>query len=127
MTNWATMATLLADLPNLRGARCVNRADLFERTIDEYRVDGRPSAEELDAARAAALRLCRACPAVQLCRRWLDGLSPARRPRGVVAGLVVGSTGLPSKTGATAERDADGVLTRRLLRGPCDRREPAGQ
>ncbi|BCO57896.1 hypothetical protein KN246_14745 [Mycobacterium intracellulare] len=99
--NWKSMAALLAGIPDLPGARCKGRADLFEATIAEH--TKRASRAELELARTTALRTCADCPALDRCRRWFGALPLARRPRGVVAGLVIGSTGLPSKTGAPAD------------------------
>jgi WhiB family redox-sensing transcriptional regulator len=89
MPNWQTMSTLLAGIPDLHGARCKGRADLYDATIGVSPVDGRPTRDELEKARATALHLCVTCPALDPCRVWLDGQRPTRRPRGVVAGRVV--------------------------------------
>lgn len=96
------MSALLAALPDLRDAACVGKADLFERTVDEHRAAGRPSTEQLNAAREAALHICSTCPSLTRCRRWLVGLPPPQRPRGVTAGLIVTSSGLPLRTRTTA-------------------------
>ncbi|KWX19724.1 hypothetical protein AFM11_34340 [Mycolicibacterium wolinskyi] len=85
------MAELLAGIPNLPGACCKGRSDLFEATIAGR--DGPASKTELENSRAAALRLCAACPALAPCRAWLNGLRPTRRPLGVVAGEVVNASG----------------------------------
>jgi hypothetical protein len=90
--NWESISALLAGVPDLPGARCRGRADLFEATVGVRPVDGRPTRAELENARTAALCLCATCPALDACRAWLDGLGPARRPRGVIAGQVVKST-----------------------------------
>ncbi|BBY67560.1 hypothetical protein [Mycolicibacterium helvum] len=87
--NWKSMAALIAGIPDLPGARCKGKADLFEATVGVRPVDGRPSRDELENARSEALRLCETCPALDACEAWLDGLRPTRRPRGVVAGRVV--------------------------------------
>jgi WhiB family transcriptional regulator, redox-sensing transcriptional regulator len=91
VTNWARMAALVASLPDLDGAACAGEYALFDSTIPGWgEVTGKPARRhELDNARAAALRLCAACPALDDCRVWLDGLRPSRRPRGVIAGQVV--------------------------------------
>nr|WP_233209245.1 hypothetical protein [Mycobacterium sp. ENV421] len=85
------MAALLADIPDLPGARCAGLADLFEATVDEHG-KAAPRSEREDA-RTAALRLCNACPSLAPCRAWLDGLRPTQRPRGVVAGQVIAASG----------------------------------
>lgn len=100
MTTWATVRELLTDIPALPDARCRGKAGLFEATIAEH--TKLASRAELEHARATALRTCADCPALARCRQWFGALPLARRPRGVVAGLVIGSTGLPSKTGAPA-------------------------
>jgi hypothetical protein len=87
----------LAGAPALPGAACKGMAPLYERTVDERRVDGRPTKTELENARSEALGLCNACPALDRCRAWLDSQRVTRRPRGVVAGQVITSSGLPSK------------------------------
>lgn len=100
--NWDSMSALLADIPDLHGARCAGLADLFEATVDEHgKADTRTEREH---ARIAALRLCNGCPALAPCRAWLDGLRPTRRPRGVVAGQVIAASGRPSSTRQTAKR-----------------------
>lgn len=92
MPNWRSMTALLASIPDLPGARCIGKADLFEATIAEYRAGNRPT-PDLTAARTAALRLCTACPALDPCRAWTDRLQPTQRPRGVIAGRVVRANG----------------------------------
>ena len=97
--NWNSMSALLADIPDLPGARCAGLADLFEATVDEHgKADTRT---ERERARIAALRLCNACPALAPCRAWLDGLRPTWRPRGVVAGQVIAANGQPSSNRTT--------------------------
>ncbi|OSC32052.1 hypothetical protein B8W69_02850 [Mycobacterium vulneris] len=113
MTNWEHMSALVGGIPDLRAARCKGRADLFEATVAVRRIDGGSSRNEVNAARVAALRLCAACTALEQCRAWLATLRPTRRPRGVVAGQVITSTGLPlgtrtmSTAGAVAADGAD--------------------
>ncbi|KAA1243111.1 hypothetical protein F0Q45_25845 [Mycobacterium simiae] len=67
-------------MPRLPGAACVGRWDLFDP-----RPDNDP---DRDHTEAAALQLCRTCPALAGCRRWVDSLSPKHRPAGVVAGRL---------------------------------------
>lgn len=131
--NWKSMSTLLAGIPDLPGARCKARADLFESTIAAH--DKTASRAEIQNARTAALHICHECPALAPCRVWLDGLRPMRRPRGVVAGQVIASGGLPLSTKTTASArpaqtddrgdhgdpdDHDGS------HGPSDHRDEAG-
>ena len=40
----------------------------------------------------AALQLCAHCPALVLCRRWVNSLKPWERPVGVVAGTLLTPT-----------------------------------
>ncbi|KMO82303.1 hypothetical protein [Mycolicibacterium chlorophenolicum] len=105
--NWEDVTGLLRGIPDLPGARCKGKAQLFEATIGEYRHRaGRPpTSDELGHARRRALSVCRACPALSLCRAYLDGLPLAQRPRGVVAGLIIKSSGRPWNTVAP-EREA---------------------
>ena len=93
----ATPADLFAALigaPALPGARCRGRHHLFDE----------PSADEpADVAaqrHKQALGLCRDCPALASCEQWFDGLTPSKRPPGVVAGRVhrVNAVGRPRKT-----------------------------
>lgn len=93
MPNWNTMRALLESIPALPGARCKRRADLFERTTGEDRAAGRTTTEDLADARREALRLCETCPSLHPCREYLQGLPAAQRPRGVIAGQVVNTSG----------------------------------
>ena len=78
-------------MSRLPGARCVGSAELYAQTVAER---GRPANRaEVQQARAAALRVCSDCPALHRCRAWLDSLPIGRRPRGVVAGAIVGANG----------------------------------
>lgn len=92
MTDWNTMRALLESIPDLDGARCKHKSDLFERTNGEHRMTGRTTTE-LDNARREALWLCETCPALHPCREYLQGLPAAQRPRGVIAGQVVNTSG----------------------------------
>lgn len=92
--NWETTRALLAGIPELPGAPCKGRSDLFERTVGEHRMTGRLTKTEVDDARSEALRICASCPALDPCRAYVGALPATRRPRGVVAGLVVNSSGV---------------------------------
>src|SRR4051812_28164605 len=109
MPDWDTMRALLEGIPDLPGARCKGRADLYERTNGEHGMTGRLTKTELENARSEALRLCAACPARNPCEVWLDALPAARRPAGVVAGLVITAGGVPSTTGTPAALKASGA------------------
>ncbi|MGV0874245.1 hypothetical protein [Mycolicibacterium sp. XJ879] len=98
MSTWDSARALLEGIPALDGARCKNRSELYERTNGEHRMTGRLTTTELESARCAALRICSECPALRQCRAYLQGLPMSQRPRGVIAGLVITSTGLPAKT-----------------------------
>ncbi|WP_234785861.1 hypothetical protein [Mycolicibacterium elephantis] len=80
-------------MPDLPGARCAGRWDLYERTVREYRVGGRLTTEEIESARTTALRLCETCPALRPCRDYLHGLPTSQRPPGVIAGQVITTSG----------------------------------
>ena len=111
MPDWDTMRALLESIPALDGARCKRRADLFERTSGENRAAGRTTTE-LDNARREALWLCETCPALHPCREYLQGLPAAQRPRGVVAGQVVTSSGQPKTRPGRAPEDHQTTRTR---------------
>lgn len=105
MSDWDTTRALLAGIPALPGARCKGRSALYERTVAEHQMTGRLTKTEVDEARREALRLCNnGCPALEPCRAWLDGLPAARRPTGVVAGVVITAGGKPLTTRTPAKR-----------------------
>jgi WhiB family redox-sensing transcriptional regulator len=114
--NWDSMSALIRGIPDLPGARCKGRADLFEATVDEQRIT--PSGEpkyvpraEIQNARTAAMHLCETCPSRTACGAWIATLRPSRRPRGVVAGQLITSSGLPRKTGTPVGPTANGGHT----------------
>jgi WhiB family redox-sensing transcriptional regulator len=82
-------ADLLVGIPDLEGARCKGRADLFDATIGRRRVDDGPTRQELADAREATMRICNECPALGPCRAYVEYLRPSWRALGVVAGQVV--------------------------------------
>ena len=43
----------------------------------------------LTTARHQAIAICRSCPCLAECRRWLESLDEHERPRGIVAGILV--------------------------------------
>ncbi|ORA66029.1 hypothetical protein BST23_11925 [Mycolicibacterium elephantis] len=76
-----SLADLLAELaasPNLTGAACRGRHDLFDPVDrDDPRV-------------AEAVRICQTqCPALEACHAWLASTPSTRRPSGVVAGTLI--------------------------------------
>lgn len=86
--NLAAILDELGVAPNLPGARCVDRHDLFDLTIEATRT-GLPGAADVAAARAEALRLCAGCPELAPCGEWFDRQPKQFRPLGVIAGRVV--------------------------------------
>jgi len=70
-----TLFGALRGIPLLPGARCVGHHLLFD-------------AEETTASSIAmAVQTCHQCPALAACREWVDGLPPAHKPAGVIAGI----------------------------------------
>ena len=65
-------------LPDLTGAACAGRSDLF---------DLRPVPGDHRAYREA-LALCARCPVLAACGAWFASLPTAERPPGVIAGRV---------------------------------------
>lgn len=95
------IAAIIAGTPPLPGAACAGRSELFDP-----RGDNEPY-ETTQRRQEAARRICEwTCPVQPECRRWVDSLKPAERPRGVIAGVIPGYTppGRPSLK--TIERTA---------------------
>ncbi|AFC47919.1 hypothetical protein OCO_15560 [Mycobacterium intracellulare MOTT-02] len=67
-----------AGIARLDGARCKGRPERFD-------LDIRSDRESIDWA----VFTCGACPALQKCATWLDGLEPRQRPAGVVAATLI--------------------------------------
>jgi hypothetical protein len=65
--------------PDLTGARCTGRSQLF---------DEQPKTPKGERNEARAIRCCRHCPALRDCAAWLATLPPGQRPPGVVAGKI---------------------------------------
>jgi hypothetical protein len=68
--------------PALPGARCKNRAHLF---------DGAEPGENpatVEQRHAQALALCSRCDAAKRCLEWFEALPARNRPVGVVAGQI---------------------------------------
>ena len=86
---WAGILDALGAAPELPGARCIGKWQLFDATV-EPGGPGSAAAAELAEHREAALRLCAQCPALRPCREWYDSLKPRHRPQGVTAGLLNG-------------------------------------
>jgi Transcription factor WhiB len=77
---WAQLADALAQAPDLSGARCAGRWDLFDVQYGEQ-----PARGEREQR---ALALCRECPLLDACRAYFEGLSAADRLWGVIAGML---------------------------------------
>ena len=80
-----TYENLLAAIgmaPSLPGARCKNRAHLF----DPAAPGEDPST--VDARHTQALGLCKLCPSLTRCEYFFLGLKPNKRPFGVIAGQI---------------------------------------
>lgn len=79
--NLAELLDDLAAVPSLRDAACRGHSELFDATIP-----GSGTREQVAQAQQLALQICRTCPALPGCRRWVDSLPAWKRPPGVVAG-----------------------------------------
>jgi WhiB family redox-sensing transcriptional regulator len=66
---------VIESLPDLAGAACAGRSDLFDWKAGSQR-------------HRSALRMCAGCPVLAACRAWFASLPAAQRPFGVVAGSV---------------------------------------
>ncbi|KUH90634.1 hypothetical protein AU187_24490 [Mycobacterium sp. IS-1556] len=78
----ALLARILHGVPVLPGALCPDHPHVFYTSSDTT------DPETRDYAATTAIRLCKACPALEACRDWLDSLPAAERPLGVVAGRI---------------------------------------
>jgi hypothetical protein len=74
-------------IPDLRGAACRGQPELFD------------AANRHDPRIEAAQAVCRGCPVLAECQRWLSSLPPQLRPRGVVAGVYVAPPRSPAPAG----------------------------
>ena len=87
-------AGLLLDVPVLPGARCVpGNSDLPPGFWD---------ADASAAEHRAAIAVCRACPALDMCRSWFNGLTKSQKPTGIIAGSSYAL--YPTRTPAAAVR-----------------------
>ena len=73
-----SLPAAITSLPNLTGAACTGRSDLFD--LQPWHSD--------DRAYREALALCARCPVLAACRAWFASLPAAERPDGVIAGRV---------------------------------------
>jgi WhiB family redox-sensing transcriptional regulator len=62
-------------LPDLTGAACAGRSDLFDLAAGSRH-------------HREALALCARCPVLTACRAWFASLPSVERPLGVIAGRV---------------------------------------
>lgn len=72
----------LAGCPALPGARCRNRAHLFDEAGPHEDPD------VVSQRQAQAIELCARCPSLTRCGDWLNSLPKRKRPAGVVAGRI---------------------------------------
>ncbi len=92
----ANLLGAISAAPNLPGAKCAGRHDLFDESGKNE------DAEVVRQRHTQAAALCHTCPALAGCRAWYDSLSRWRRPPGVVAGhkpLII-RTGRPRANSA---------------------------
>jgi hypothetical protein len=75
----ASLAAAITPVPDLTGAACAGRSDLF---------DLRPVHSDDHRAYREALALCARCPVLGECRAWFESLPAEARPYGVIAGRV---------------------------------------
>lgn len=81
MDIWDELVVQLATVPDLPGARCRGRWELFDAGIEKH--------ADAHYAREAAKKLCQVCPALHCCTAWIDSLPAHQRPVGVVAGRYI--------------------------------------
>ena len=67
--------TAITRLPDLTGAACAGRSDLFDLAAGSQH-------------HRKALALCARCPVLTACDAWFASLPAAERPVGVIAGRV---------------------------------------
>jgi WhiB family transcriptional regulator, redox-sensing transcriptional regulator len=106
------LATLLLDLaqgiPELPGARCRSRAELFDRTICQE--PGDYFGDDLRYARKAAQAICASCPVLAQCDAWVQSLPRPKRPRGIIGGRYTDPDGRRWDK-AMPRRDSPGRLS----------------
>ena len=76
------LTEILHGVPSLPGALCPDHPHVFQASSDCA------DPETREYAIATAVRLCKACPALDICRDWIDHQPAAQRPPGVVAGIL---------------------------------------
>ena len=76
----ATLAASIAPVPDLEGAACAGRSDLFDLAPSDK--------AERAHSEARALAICARCPVLRACHAWFANLPAEARPYGVIAGRV---------------------------------------
>lgn len=79
---FADLLSALRGVPDLPGAKCRGKYDLFDPARDD---EDAPDAER---RHRAALEVCAGCPALDACGAWLESLRTEDRPLGVIAGRI---------------------------------------
>lgn len=82
MNDFEKLLSALAGVPVLRSARCRGHHATFDPPGDGE------AADTAAARHAQALTICSACPALEPCRAWVEGLPNKQKPSGVVAGQI---------------------------------------
>jgi hypothetical protein len=75
MSQLDALLAAIATSPDLPGARCAGRWQIWDETDDPEIVE-------------YAIHQCNSCPCLTACAQYVDRLKPSRRPPGVVAGRV---------------------------------------
>lgn len=86
-TTWEGLASSLSGIPDLPGAACRGRCDLFDP--EREREPGQSPEDPHDRHQLAKSICVNECPCMDACRSYVESLSPSKRPIGVVAGKVV--------------------------------------
>jgi WhiB family redox-sensing transcriptional regulator len=76
-STWQDLLAAVGLAPALPGARCAGHSELWDETADP------------DIVEYTTEQCLHRCPALPACAAYLDGLSRARRPSGVVAGRII--------------------------------------
>lgn len=82
MNPFDSLLGAMVGAPALPGAKCRGKS----YTFDEAHPGEHP--DTVAARHAQALNLCLRCPSLAPCQAWFASLTPARRPRGVIAGRI---------------------------------------
>ena len=84
---WSSLSGVLVGIPDLPGAACWGRWDLFDP--EREREPGQRIEDAYDRHQLAVSICLNECPSLDACRSWVESLKPSKRPVGVVAGRVV--------------------------------------